>query len=152
MRYVAMLVLLLSPVGQVLAQDGMIREVKRGEFTVRLDVSRQVLRLDVPEDRKYGPEEGATEAPLFPTLAGAVGTEFTSSSALAVKAKQFDDGLYAAVELAAEKGLDRFSGKAKLIETLANALREAPPSEAVEILFSGAKLGGLRVELPKALA
>lgn len=132
--------------------DGMIREVKRAEFTVRLDVSRQVLRLDVPEDKEYGREEGAAEAPLFPTLAGAVGTEFTSASALAVKAKQFDDGLYAAVELAAEKGLGRFSGKAKLIETLANALREAPASDAVEILFSGAKLGGLRVELPKALA
>lgn len=152
MRYFAMLALLLTPAGEVLAKDGVMREVKAGEFTVRLDVSRQVLRLDVPEDREYGREEGATEVPLFPTLAGAVGTEFTSASALAVKAKQFDDGLYAAVELAAEKGLDRFSGKAKLIETLANAVREAPPSEAVEILFSGAKLGGLRVELPKALA
>jgi len=36
-----------------------MREVKAGEFTVRLDVSRQVLRLDVPEDREYGREEGA---------------------------------------------------------------------------------------------
>ena len=52
---------------------------------------------------------------------------------LAQKAKQFDDGLYAAVELAAQQGAGRCQGKANLLKTLADhfkTLSTAPAGNA----------------------
>ena len=46
---------------------------------------------------------------------------FVSASVLAQKAKQFDDGLYAAVDLAAQSGAGKFPGKAEMLGRLARA-------------------------------
>ena len=63
-------------------------------------------------DRDSGSPGGALEAPLYPSFSEAnPDVTFTSAAALALKAKQFDDGLYACVELAADAGLDRFPGR-----------------------------------------
>ena len=43
-----------------------------------------------------------------------------------LKAKIFDDGLYAAVELAAQAGTGTFVGKADLLTTLAGLLTAGP--------------------------
>ena len=59
---------------------------------------------------------------MSPTLAATGG--FVSASVLAQKAKQFDDGLYAAVEEAAQNGAGRFAGESGcLLARLARALR-----------------------------
>ena len=44
---------------------------------------------------------------------------------LAQKAKQFDDGLYAAVELAAQQGSGTFAGKAPMLRAVAARLGAA---------------------------
>ena len=115
---------------------------------------RQVLRLSVPEDRSFGHEEGKEEAPVAPTLAGLGSDTFVSASVLAQKAKQFDDGLYAAVELAAQQGAGRFPGKAALLRSLAKALTGQPgqpASSAPATILAAGKLGGLGVNLPAAV-
>ena len=90
------------------------REFDVQGFHVRVDLAPQVIGVDVPEDRGYSRSDhaGREEAALSPTLAATGG--FVSASVLAQKAKQFDDGLYAAVELAAQNGAGKYAGKAGL--------------------------------------
>src|SRR5262249_4495085 len=97
-----------------------VREFDDQGYHVRLDLSRQVLGIGIPEDRDYD-ERKAVEAPIVPTLKGMDGG-FISGSMLSQKAKQFDDGLYAAVELAAQNGAGKFRGKATLLQSVAKAL------------------------------
>jgi hypothetical protein len=79
---------------------------KPGNYEVTLDTSRQVLRLDIPEDYKYDfrSKEQSDEPSLYPsfTEAGVDASKFAPAVVLALKAKQFDDGLYACVEMAAD--------------------------------------------------
>ncbi len=46
-----------------------VREIKEQGYRVQLDLSSQVLRLEVPEDRGYGTSMSAVpeEAPIAPT-------------------------------------------------------------------------------------
>jgi hypothetical protein len=71
------------------------------------------------------------------------------------KAKIFDDGLYAAVELAAQKGAGRHTGKAGLLASLGRVLARAGTSgagEVQELLLGAARLGGLAVsEVPDGM-
>jgi hypothetical protein len=100
-------------------------------FGVELDLSRQVLWLSVPPQRAGENDD----EPLAPR-AERVPSGFTSASALFVKAKLFDEGLYAAVELAAQRGAGTFAGKANLLAALVG---EAPQ------IAAAASLGGLQV-------
>ena len=81
-------------------------------FHVRVDLSGQVIGVDVPDDRGFAGETAvpAKKRRCFPRFAATGG--FVSASVLAQKAKQFDDGLYAAVEDAAQNGAGSFAGKA----------------------------------------
>lgn len=132
-----------------------VREIKEQGYRVQLDLSSQVLRLEVPEDRGYGTSMSAVpeEAPIAPTLAGIADEQFISAAVLAQKAKQFDDGLYAAVELAAQQGVGRFLGKAALLAHLCHSLTQAPaapPSPAVITVLAAATLGNRETALPTA--
>jgi hypothetical protein len=100
-------------------------------FGVELDLSRQVLWLSLPPQRAGENDD----EPLAPCAERAA-SGFTSASALFVKAKLFDEGLYAAVELAAQRGAGRFMGKANLLAALVG---EAPQ------IAAAASLGGLQV-------
>jgi hypothetical protein len=116
------------------------REVTEDGWRVRLDVSRQVLHLDVPS----GWDE---PAPLLPRLP-ADERGFVSAALLMLKAKQFDDGLYAAVELAAQSSAGRFAGKAKLLAGLADALAGetvGPGGDALALVLGACLLGGVPV-------
>lgn len=125
-----------------------IRTVSHNSWEIRLDLSRQVLGLDIPEDdddvwpRRRKPQERAVLATL-PATPG-----FVPAAILMMKAKQFDDGLYAAVELAAQNGMGRFAGKASLLAALAERLIRSgsgEPSAAVVALLAACTLGGLSV-------
>ena len=74
------------------------RDVIEGRCHVQLDLTPQVLWLQIPPETTW--LEG--EEPLAPT-SKQLSEDFISASMLAVKAKLFDDGLYAAVELAAQR-------------------------------------------------
>ncbi|HEU0106472.1 MAG TPA: hypothetical protein VFT38_09890 [Vicinamibacteria bacterium] len=107
------------------------REVWGSGFGVELDLSRQVLWLSLPPQRA-GENDDEPLAPCDDrTVSG-----FTSASALFVKARLFDEGLCAAVELAAQQGAGTFTGKANLLATL---IGEAPQ------IAAAASLGGLPV-------
>src|SRR5215471_2129453 len=71
-------------------------------YVVQVDESQQTLCLHVEDDLVSRRTE------LCPTLVGlqkrVYSERFVSASMLACKAKQFDDGLYAAVDLAAQHG------------------------------------------------
>ncbi|MFC1705498.1 hypothetical protein ACFL59_01595 [Planctomycetota bacterium] len=141
---------LLVPATDLLGGEPPMREVKTKDYLIELDLREQVLKLEIPEDRDYGRESGPVEAPLTPTLGGPRG-EFLSASVLAQKAKQFDDGLYAAVELAAQQGMGSFSGKSELLSALAKALAIPQSGEPGQVLLASAQLGGLSPSMPASL-
>lgn len=87
----------------------------------------------------------AEEDPLAPTLAPFAQGETVSAALLAQKAKQFDDGLYAAVDVAAQQGAGKFSGKAGLLTRLTEVLAKQRPAknDARLVVLAAARLGGL---------
>jgi hypothetical protein len=107
--------------------------VKADGHRVQLDLTPQVLNVSIPGEYPF--EKG--EVHLQPTCP-VPSDGFVSASLLSVKAKLFDDGLYAAVELAAQEGAGRFAGKAQLLKGL---IRHAPS------LAAAASLGGFSVDL-----
>ena len=124
-------------------------------FRVELDLTSQVLAVNAPVDEDFHFEfredfkTGAAEPRLKPTLDWTNKTKFLSASVLAQKAKIFDDGLYAAVEVAAQNGLGQHAGKASILSSLGRALAEMDPfvaQTAQELLFGAATLGHLPVE------
>ena len=106
-----------------------LKEFTNQGYRIQLDLSRQVLGLDIPEEKWP-----AEEIPLLPTLPRGWSTGFLSAAALAMKAKQFDDGLYAATELAAQNGAGHYPGKTFLLRTLARSLTQATAADATEAL------------------
>ena len=92
-----------------------------------------MLRLEAEEER--------SEPALLPRLPVAKGGA-VSAAALLLKAKQFDDGLYAALELATQPG------KAAMLRTLATSV--AHP-EASAFLHAASALGGSRDPVPDAV-
>lgn len=121
------------------------RTVISSGYKVELDLTSQVLAVKVPIDRDidfdYGEDfkPGPAEARLKATLADM--GDFLSASVLAQKAKIFDDGLYAAVEVAAQNGTGQHAGKASLLESLSRALAETDPlmAQTAQELVLGAK-------------
>lgn len=105
-----------------------VRDVRGDGWRVRLDLSPQVLSLDIPETEVDWSIREADLSPACPR------TGLVSASMLAVKAKLFDDGLYAAAELAAQPE------KTMLL----SALEGLSPTVA-----AAAYLGGITAALPQ---
>ncbi|HEV3122532.1 MAG TPA: hypothetical protein VGY53_11545, partial [Isosphaeraceae bacterium] len=130
-----------------------MREVVAEGYRIRLDLSGQVLKADIPDDRGFG-GEGSAEAPISATLADIPSGGLVSASMLAQKAKQFDDGLYAAVELAAQQGAGGFPGKSSLLKVLAEhfkTLPAAPRGNALDLLFAACQIGNVPATVPAPL-
>lgn len=83
----------------------MIREVEHEGTRFRVDTGPQVLGLECPEDVVW------RNPGLAPSVAALGPRGFVSAAVLAAKAKAFDDGLMAAVDLAAQEGAGTFPGK-----------------------------------------
>ena len=115
---------------------------------IQRDRSAQVLGIELPEDRESvwdDREEGPVEPVLSPSIPG--NGDFVSAAVLAEKAKQFDDGLYACVERAAQTGIGRFPGKSALLRSLAGRVAGDPVGEAISVVIGAAELGGARMNL-----
>lgn len=126
-----------------------LRDVRAHGWCARLDLSKQILGLEVPEfDLGWHPDGDA----ILPTLPG-LNIDPLSASALLVKAKQFDDGLYAAVDMAAQAGAGRFAGKAALLRSLAKSLCAGFPDsiEAAAVIHAACELGTIHVEVPASI-
>jgi len=123
---------------------------KSGEYRAHLDCSEQVLGIDLSVREGWSGEGG--EAELLATFPAAKGSMIVSASQLAQKAKIFDDGLYAAVDLAAQQGLGSLLGKKALLRRLLARLAphagaSAGPRARLE---AAARLGGQRLALASA--
>jgi hypothetical protein len=109
------------------------------------DLAPQVLRLECGRDLE---DPTVSAVPRGLTAGG-----FVSGSLLAQKAKQFDDGLYAAVELAAQNGSGTFPGKKVLLASLGRALPALPDQIASTVILGAAELGGVaRLAPPERFA
>ena len=128
----------------------MIREVRQDGFTVRLDLSNQVLAVDAPIDKEREPKRAEPDLAPVPVLFDG----FVSASVLSQKAKLFDDVLYAAVELAAQEGKGAFPSKVRFLRDWAKAaLSAAEHGEATRVLLAACSLGGTAVPtVPSRLA
>jgi hypothetical protein len=131
------------------------REVHADGWCIRLDIGRQVLRLEVPETDNHwrrGARESA-DPPLLPVPPLATDGP-VSAATLLLKAKQFDDGLYAAVELAAQQGAGRCPGKAALLRSLAETLAAGLPAAeaAATMIHAACELGDVPVAVPGLIA
>jgi len=79
------------------------------------------------------------------------GGNFASSAMLIQKGKQFDDGLYATVELALQNGLGPVAGKKNWLPKLAGEVDAAQGGVPLAQLFAAAKLGGRTDKPPAAM-
>ena len=107
-------------------------ERKSGGYTIKVDLSGQVLTMEIPKRVSHG---GGDADRLYPTPGDLHATngggapdegsvDFVSASILSSKAKQFDDGLYAAAEIAMQEGLPGVLGKKMFLSALLGALKD----------------------------
>ncbi len=112
------------------------RLLRRHMAEVELDLGSQVLSLKVGSS-------GADEPTPVPRITDLPAADFVSAAVLADKAKQVDDGLYAAVDLAIQQGAGWFPSKVGLLSgLLEHLLRTSGESAAAELLAAAAALGG----------
>ena len=120
------------------------RVVKAQGYELTLDLSHQVLQVAVPEDETN--QGGTSLAPSFSEL-NLDASRFAPAAAMALKAKQFDDGLYAAVEMAADAGLNHFPDRKRFLLDFLKALAGDSNQQAQAILTAAARLGGLQPQV-----
>ncbi len=121
---------------------------RRPEGAWRINTSAAVVRLDVP---MLKPDTDASFFVLRPSYADAIANApsgmkvLPSINVIDGKAKQFDDGLVAAIELAHYKGLKpRLQSHVTLIERLQEQV--GPASEASAYLAAGLEVAGIKTK------
>ena len=77
------------------------------------------------------------------------GDNFASAAMLIQKGKQFDDGLYAAVEIAMQNGLGPITGKRDWLARVAAEVNADQGGVPLAQLFAAAKLGGRKFQPPR---
>jgi hypothetical protein len=124
---------------------------RRPEGEWRINASSAVMRLDAP---MLKPDVDARLLELRPSYTDAMAgappgtTVLPSINAIDGKAKQFDDGLYAAIDLAYYKGLKpRLESHVALIGRIARQVR--PNSSASAYLAAGLSIAGARADTDK---
>lgn len=80
------------------------------------------------------------------------GSDFASAAMLIQKGKQFDDGLYAAVELAMQNGLGPVTGKKDWLPRLAAAVNAENGGSPLATIYAAADLSGTSAQTPPSLA
>lgn len=81
------------------------------------------------------------------------GDDFVSAAVLIQKAKQFDDGLYATIEVLAQQGAGHFAGKQQMLATLSEALVQANRIDAAALtILSATQLGQPDIQYPAIVA
>ena len=141
-----------------LMKAAQLRTIRQDGLEITYDLSSLVLRLDLPEEARWvqertspfdpAPPDRVEEPPVLPTLPVA-DTGFVCAAVLSQKAKQFDDGLYAAVEEALQDGPD---GKRELLRRLRERLTEAGARDAgTQVVEAAARLGAASGPTPAGI-
>ena len=123
-------------------------EVKGDWALVRVLEKGEVIRGYV---RKTDLQPVAEEPPPRKSLALSQGNDFASAAMLIQKAKQFDDGLYAAVELATQEGQGSVIGKRIWLTELAGKVDAKRGGVPLAQLYAALELGGVGSKTPAAL-
>jgi hypothetical protein len=118
--------------------DWVLTQILDGDKTLKGWVQKKHLK-PVAED--YPPQKSLAQR----------GDNFASSAMLIQKGKQFDDGLYATVELALQNGLGPVAGKKTWLPKLAWEVDAAQGGVPLAQLFGAAKLGGRKEPPPPTL-
>lgn len=127
-----------------------IIEKKDGHYgyNLKIDITDQVLGLhisDYNENKKLIPP-----SQLIDHINRA---SFMSASIISAKAKQFDDGLYAAVEIAVQEGLGDIKSKKIFLSEIYKALEELEDGEDTVLsrafILSASELGGQEIKSDK---
>ncbi|MGI8977928.1 MAG: hypothetical protein ACR2FY_01755 [Pirellulaceae bacterium] len=118
--------------------DWVLTQVVEGGKSVKGWVQKKHLK-PVAED--YPPQKSLAQQ----------GNNFASSAMLIQKGKQFDDGLYAAVELALQNGLGPVAGKKNWLPRLAGEVGADQGGVPLAQLFAAVKLGGGKPNPPAAI-
>ncbi len=108
-----------------------------GPFTLALDLSEQRISVTVPLEPAsdfLGGQPEETEPMRSFAEVPTNSVAFLPAVALALKAKQFDDGLVAAVDAAVEAGWVHEGGKPAFLGRLLHALRRESAREAAAIV------------------
>jgi len=126
-------------VTEIKPKSAAIRVLLDGKLRAGWVSTANVKRIDIEFER------------FIPSPVSEGGEGFVSTGILMAKAKQFDDGLYAAVELAAQEGAGDFAGKKVLLGKLLEALGRSSPSKGSAVVAAAAKLGEVPAVLPPAL-
>jgi hypothetical protein len=117
-----------------------LRELVENDVAIRLDLSEQILELVMPDEDR---DRGAELSPIPESFSSLV-----SASVLSQKAKQFDDALYAAVEVAVQRGLGNITSRLDLFRAWATAALDAREhGNAACKLFAACNLGGAHLPL-----
>lgn len=147
-----------SPPPRVDEKRSIIDVVEISGYQVVLDRGAQRIgvHMSPPTEVAHQGQFGGDEAPLSATMGAIEGdSRFVSASALAIKAKQFDDGLYAAVELAVDSGLGRFPSRQRWLQELRGIAEAGAASDVLAIadhLGSGASLSARAAAIAKPYA
>jgi hypothetical protein len=119
---------------------------------IERNLARQRLKLDCRENAPYEPQRLVGSLAQLGRVSRLVSTsddQFVSAAALIQKAKQFDDGLYAAVELAALHGCGARPGKTQWL----SVLRAALGNDAGAVpLYAAARMLDPKASVPEPLA
>ncbi len=119
--------------------DWVLTQIVDGDKSVKGWVQKKHLK-PVAED--YPPQKSLAQR----------GDNFASAAMLIQKGKQFDDGLYAAVELAVQNGLGPVAGKKDWLPRLAAEVDARQGGVPLAQLFAAARLGGNKSQPPAAIA
>lgn len=137
-------------------ENAAVRKVRSENLLISLDLAKQVLGLEIQEDTGWAGERKKVEADLYPTFKEIPhATDFVSASVLAAKAKQFDDGLYAAVELLCQQGTKNFVGKREILRQVLENLSHLEQDTGLDtgsltycrgLIHAAAGLGGRQLQ------
>ncbi len=113
-----------------------------------LDRTSQVLSIDLKET-------GSVRRLLATLPTASADAKLLSAAALIQKAKQFDDGLYAAIELLCQNGSESFAGKSKWLKSVCQGSLpySKAEEEATALLYSACTLSeiDLQMQMPDEL-
>lgn len=141
-----------------------IKEVSKDGYIVKLDLSSQVLSLELPEDKFGGIMKGKVKekaAEIYPSLKSIPESymNFISAALIAQKTKNFDDGLVGAVEYLCQNGADKLPGKREVLNDLLAILQSMSVEKAEvqanrkcqALIYAALILGGDSVKVDKKI-
>lgn len=118
-------------------QASVKRKVVDNGYEVTIDLRKQKLSLDANKPERV-------HNWVYPSLSNVKNAGFVSAAMMAMKSKQFDDGLMAAVKLASQSGKGNVPSKRLMLASISKYLENGKPSgegNAVRVVLGATTIG-----------